>query len=109
MHGTRSWSGAVLAAALGTLLVLPPPGTESRARRFCSAWNDLDKGQKQDVIVRAEKAEIAPALEDACRAGLRPALRHTLDFECGNRKRPMDFEIRAVVDGILASCRSEPG
>lgn len=100
MHTRATWIGL----ALGTALVLPAPGTESRSRDFCQQWLGLVAGEKHDVIVEAERREVAPGADGRCRAALRASLRHKVDAECRNWKLLMDFEVRAVVDGVLEAC-----
>ncbi len=101
MRSCKGWVGF----ALGAVLVLPPPGTTSRSRDFCKTWLALTSGQRQDVLARADVAESRSDGEAACRAGLRPGLRHKLDAECRNWSALMDFEVRAIVDGVLEPCR----
>ena len=100
----RAW----IELAFGVALVLPPLGTESRSRDFCKAWLGLTTPERHAVVLADERREQVPGPEAACRASLRSALRHKLDAECRNWNRLMDFEVRAVVDGVLAPCR-QPG
>lgn len=100
-----------LAAGLALLLlaaslVLPPPGTESRGRRFCRAWLELPPGLRQQLLIDADAREATSDAERACRERHRPALRHRLDAECANWPELMDFEVRAIADAAHERCRS---
>lgn len=97
----------ILPVVLAVGLVLPLPGTEGRGRDFCTAWLALGRGERQDVLRAAEEREAGPAYDAECRAGLRSGLRHTLDAECANWRRLMDFEVRAIVDRVLEPCRRD--
>ncbi len=94
---------------LGSLLLLPPPGTESRARNFCRAWLAATTPERQQVLIAAEQAEAGGGLDRSCREGLRGGLRHTLDAECSNWSKLMDFEVRQLVDRKLVPCRATTG
>jgi hypothetical protein len=98
----RAW----IELAFGAALVLPPLGTESRSRAFCSEWLRLTTAEKHGVVVAAEGRESGEATSAACRAGLRGAVRHKLDVECRNWSQLMDFEIRAIIDGVLQRCQA---
>jgi hypothetical protein len=99
------WSGLLL----GAVLLLPPPGTDSRERGFCSAWLKLTAADRQQVLLTAESSESGAALDAACRAAARGPLRHLLDAECRNWNQLMDFEVRALVDRVLEPCSVRPG
>jgi len=99
------WPGLLLGAAL----LLPPPGTASRERGFCSAWLKLTTADRQQVLLDAEARESVAAVDATCRAAARGPLRHLLDAECRNWIRLMDFEVRALVDRILEPCSVRPG
>lgn len=94
------------ALLLGASLLLPPPGTVSRARGFCRDWLALSRPQKQEVLQSAAEREVGFA--SSCRQGRAGSLAHTLDQECGNWPKLMDFEVRAYVDRLLEPCRREP-
>ncbi len=100
MRASAPW----IAAALGAALALPPPGTGSRERRFCPAWSRLAPPAREAVLREAEARESPDGVASRCRAGLRSGLRHTLDWECERWPRLMDFEVRDLVDRVLASC-----
>lgn len=91
---------------LGAALVLPPPGTDARGRAFCRSWLDLSRSEQEAVLLAAEARE-ALGTDRACRARLRPSLHARVDAECRNWKLLMDFEVRAIVDGVLEQCRVE--
>ena len=89
-------------------LSLPPPGTSSREREFCGGWLRLNAPERVQVLRAAESEESTGggvSWDPRCREGLRPGLRHTLDVECRDWKHLMDFEVRQVVDRVLAPCR----
>jgi hypothetical protein len=90
----QPWRALSLAALAAGALALPPAGTTSRERAFCRAWLALPPPAKVDVL----------ALDGACHVARGPALRETLDAECRNWARLMDFEVRAIVDRVLATC-----
>ncbi len=89
---------------LGTVLLLPALGTTSRERNFCGAWLAQATPAKQQILKAAEQAEKDGPWDLACRAGLRPGLRRLLDAECRNWSPLMDFEVRLLVDRLLAPC-----
>ena len=110
----------ILAAALAGLAIglltgsalaagaLPPPDTESRARGVCAEWLGLSDPQKHGRLLEAERAEPAGRFEPGCREATRATLRRTLDFECRNWTKLMDFEVRHVIERVLAPCRAGP-
>ena len=93
---------------LGVALSLPLPGTTSRGRDFCDAWLRQPASAQMRILHEAEAREQSPVFDRNCRAGLRAGLRHRLTSECRNWSALMDFEIRAVVDGLLEPCREKP-
>ena len=86
---------------------LPPPDTESRARRFCTDWLGLSEPQKHGRLLAAEQSEPTDRFDAECRVATRATLRRTLDFECRNWTQLMDFEVRHVVERVLRPCRLE--
>ena len=102
-----------LAAAIALLagaLALPAPETDSRERDFCRAWLALSAPEKDGVLSAAERDEPASGWDAECRQGMRSGLRRTLDSECRNWSKLMDFEVRLVVDRLLDACRApDPG
>ncbi len=98
-----SWS---LGFALASSLVLPPPATESRSRAFCGEWLRLSEGAKEDVLQHAARRDAGSPAEARCQTARRAGLRFRLDVECGNWSQLMDFEVRAVVEGVVRSCQS---
>lgn len=101
-----SASPALPVFLLAATLLLPPPGTVGREREFCSEWLRLSGPQRDAVLLAAEAAERDHRYRAACRAGLRSGLRRMLDSECRNWTQLMDFEVRALVDRVLAPCRA---
>ncbi len=100
------WPALLLAAAL----LLPAPGTVSRERGFCSAWLMLTAADQMQVLIAAEEREQEAAFDAQCRARARGGLRHLLVAECRNWTKLMDFEVRHLVDRVLAPCAARtPG
>ena len=91
-----------------SMLVLPPPGTDSRERRFCRAWLELSTAERQQVLIDADGREAESDVERACRERARPALRRKIDAECANWTKLMDFEVRAIVDAAWERCHTAP-
>ncbi len=91
---------------LASLLVIPEPGTTSRERRFCASWLAASRAQQEAWLDAADARETEGDPEAAaCRRRLRARLAHGLDYECSNRRKLTDVEVRAIVDGLLAPCQ----
>ena len=84
------------------LLVLPPPGTTSRARNFCDAWLAQHATGRYAAIERADAVEAqGDAEKRRHRDGVRARVVDALTNECRNWHLLMDFEVRAIVDRVL--------
>jgi hypothetical protein len=94
----------ILACSTFAEPALPAPDTTSRARTFCADWLGQSEPAKHARLLAAEQRERDGRFDPGCRAATRGALRHTLDAECRNWLKLMDFEVRHVVERVLRPC-----
>lgn len=94
--------------ALALALVLTASGAAAPARAgrdFCASWAPLRYAEKYARVAAADRANFPaqPGLK-RCLAGVRPAAIRTLDYECRNWTKLLDFEVRVLLDRVQARC-----